>query len=143
MKYITKKTTFLLAISLLAIPTTAIFIQELCDYDTSNWCRDNWSLLGDVGKATFWPTILFFFTYILAVPFQIKIFENWKRFAFFSTPIMIIATYLIINMPDSGGAWGGPSIHLGTLLLPLLYGLFFLTSIIIIGVSALRSRNKS
>lgn len=145
MKHVTKQSTILF--------TTLLGVIVLCTYLLlqTTWCKNS-----EVCNLLYTSDYLGTFIYssigliasilpitLLMVPLSTQVFENWKKFALISTPIMIIATHLIINMQDSGGALGGPSIHLGTLLLPLLYSLFFFISLIIIGVSAFRSRNKS
>ena len=56
-------------------------------------------------------------------------------------PIVLILTFLISRMSDGGGV-GVVGFHPGLILLPVLYGLYFLVSFAIIIVTAVRERRK-
>lgn len=74
---------------------------------------------------------------LIAYPFPDRAFEAWKLFAVLATPVVIVLTYVIDSMPS------GMLFHPGLIYLPFLYGAFFLISLIIIAVSAIRRRKTS
>ena len=135
MKIITKLNAFILSILLLAIPLTAIIIQELCNYRESNWCQSHWSLIGNVGKITLWPSLILFITLILSCFFKASVFESWKKFAVWAVPVILILTYFITR--DTGGS-NFFSMDFSVYFLAIVYGLFFLTSLVIIAISAFK-----
>jgi hypothetical protein len=69
------------------------------------------------------------------------IFDRWKWFAVFAIPIILILTFIIGRMSDGGGV-GVAGFHPGLILLPVLYGFYFLVSFAIIIVTAIRERTK-
>ena len=77
----------------------------------------------------------------LTLPTSTHIFEAWKKFALWAVPIVLILTFLISRMSDGGGV-GVVGFHPGLILLPVLYGLYFLVSFAIIIVTAVRERRK-
>lgn len=84
---------------------------------------------------------------ILLIPFFLtlffapSVFDAWRKFAVWAIPIVLILTFIISRMSDGGGV-GVAGFHPGLLLLPVLYGLYFLVSIAIIIVTAIRERAK-
>lgn len=72
------------------------------------------------------------------VPFRRSFFDALKKFAVFTIPPILLATYFIGQM-SSGGGVGVVGFHPGLIYLPLLYGAYFVISIGIIGVSAFRA----
>lgn len=140
MQHINKRLLSFVGLLFLLIPLSLIYVQTICDYPDSEWCQSNWSLIGTLGKVTFWPSIMFFVFTLITLTMKENVFEAWKKFAMWATPLVVILTYFIMNMESGGGGVGGPSIHLGAILLPLLYGAYFLISLGIIAVSAFRNR---
>src|SRR3990167_3788483 len=84
---------------------------------------------------------------ILLIPFFLTLFLSsyvfgaWKKFAVWAIPVVLILTFIIGRMSDGGGV-GVAGFHPGLILLPVLYGLYFITSFAIIIVSAIRERAK-
>ncbi len=139
MKFLSKKKIFLLSLLFLVIPMGAVIIQETCGRNDDLWCRDNWSLIGNIGKITFWPSILFLITSLITYPLDSKVFESWKKFAFWATPLTVFLTYIAIVMGGRGSGFG-PNISIVPFLILFTYGLFFFISLIIIAVSCWRNR---
>lgn len=137
MKYLTKKKVLLFSILFLLIPLVAIIIQETCDYKSEGWCRENWTLLGDIGKTTLWPSILLISLTLITFIFQNSIFEAWKKFAIWGIPVLLVLTYLVTR--DTGGH-NFFSMDFSLYSLAILYGLFFLISLAIIAITAFKNR---
>lgn len=82
---------------------------------------------------------IFLLISLITYPLKQIVFETWKKFAVWAVPVVLILTYIITNDSGSGGFF---SMDFSLYYLAIVYGLFFLTSLTIIGVSAFRSRNK-
>jgi len=137
MKFLTKNKTLLISFALVGIPLLIILIQETCNYQKQDWCSVNSSLIGDIGKSTIVPAILFLFFTLLTVSFRSVVFQSWIKFATWATPLMIGLLYLIINMPTSGFIDVRPALYA-----LILYGMYFVISLIIIGTSWYKSREQ-
>lgn len=137
MKYLTKKKFLLFSILFLLIPLAAIIIQETCDYKSEGWCRENWTLLGELGKTTLWPSILLISLTLMTFIFQNSIFEAWKKFAIWGIPVLLVLTYLVTRDTSSHNFF---SMDFSLYFLAILYSLFFLISLMIIVVTAFRNK---
>lgn len=81
------------------------------------------------------PLIIFFS--LITIPFKVSVFEAWKKFAVWGVPIVLVLTYLTTR--DTGGH-NFFSMDFSLYFLVIIYGLFFLTSLVIIGVTAFKNR---
>lgn len=70
-----------------------------------------------------------------------RVFDRWKWFALFAIPIVLTLTFIIGRMRGGGGV-GVVGFHPGLILLPVLYGVYFITSFAIIIVTAIRERRE-
>lgn len=74
---------------------------------------------------------------LITYPFSDRIFEAWKRFAVYAVPMVLIG-YYYIEESGIGRGW----LDFTIVYLMMLYGTFFLISLIIIAVAAWRGRSK-
>lgn len=92
------------------------------------------------------PEIFLFIPFLILLPALISlplnnfVFENWKKFSVWAVPILIILSYLIIKREESVSG-GFMSVEIGPLLIGLLYALYTVISLTIIGVTWYKSRN--
>lgn len=132
MKFLTKKS-FLITSFILVI-LTLVFVESV----NSDWCK-----ISSVCSYLYWnnvwneivPTFLIalavaiFPLSLIILPLAHTVFEKWRYFAIWAVPIMVGLTMIIWQLPSGGGLPG--QFHPGIIFLPLLYGVYFLTSIII------------
>lgn len=141
MKFFTKKSVLLLSL----LGTTILVLTTFLSL--SDFCRSSQPCISVFVKYNIWDWA----NYILITPILLLfsfltyrlndvVFEAWKNFIIWALPIVFILTYFATH--DSGGG-SFFTMDFSIYFLAILYGLFFLTSITIIGVSAFRSRNKS
>lgn len=139
MKLLNKKNIFILAVTLV----TLSFIAQ---YVLKNTCPSN--VIGDSCGEIFFilREVSYLFAFVLmpvifSLPFNPRVFDAWKMFALPAIPVVLILAYLISQMRDGGGV-GVVGFHPGLVLFPLLYGAYFLISLAIIIVAAIRERKK-
>lgn len=139
MNWLNKKTTFAILISAAALH---VFIQwykvsNLCTFDKvyDRLCAD---FFVSIKNLAFFFVILLL-PWLLTLPFRAAIFDTWKKFAVFTIPPILVATYFIGQM-SSGGGVGVAGFHPGLVYIPVLYGAYFLISIGIIIYAIVRER---
>ncbi len=139
MTYLTKKifaSIFLLAGSSFVL-LQLYKVSRLCTVEGTTYysCLD---IAANVKIISFYLTLLLL-PLVFLIPFRHSLFETWKRFAVFTIPPILVATYFIGQM-SSGGGVGVVGYHPGLVYIPLLYGAYFLISIGIIMYAIIRER---
>ena len=76
---------------------------------------------------------------LFALPLASTVFEAWKRFAVWAVPAMLAITALLI-LGGEGNAYF--SFGFGPFILMILYGLYFLVSLVIIIIAAVKARKR-
>jgi MFS family permease len=140
-KNIIARTQGLLLFIFIAILLVGWKCKSVYREDGWRWCREfSGELLGLLG---FVAGFVVFITLpaLLTLPFQEVVFERWKRFAGWAIPFVIVITILTLIFGDSWDTSTPGSFHMGALVFPLLYGWYFLHSLILITLSAIKSKN--
>lgn len=141
MNFLSKKiffSTFVVSVGLYA------FLQW---YRISRLCTINGSYHLKCSDIFFYTKMLSAYLAILLLPFFLtlffapSVFGTWRKFAAWAIPIVLILTFTISRMSDGGGV-GVAGFHPGLLLLPVLYGVYFITSFAIIIGTAMRGRRE-
>jgi|SRR3989344_3242427 len=139
MKWLTKKRVSVF-FSLLALGVVVIW-----NFNINNVCSVNGALSISCSEVfgvllyTLIALTLSFIPSLLTLPLASAVFEAWKRFAVWAVPAMLAITALLI-FGGEGNAYF--SFGLGPFILMILYGLYFLVSLIIIITVALKERKK-
>lgn len=116
-------------------------------YRISRLCTINDSYHLKCSDIFFYTKILSAYLTILLIPFFLtmffspSVFGAWKKFAVWAIPIVLILTFFIGRMSDGGGV-GVAGFHPALILLPVLYGFYFLVSFAIIIGTAIREHRK-
>lgn len=66
-----------------------------------------------------------------------SVFEAWKKFAVWAIPVLLVLTYLVTR--DTGGS-NFFTMDFSLYFLAIIYGLFFLSSLIVIGIATTKSK---
>ncbi len=138
MEFFSKKNT--LVVSLLG----TIVLSSLTIVSFSEICRYSQACVSLFVRYDLWDWA----NYILITPLILllslltywlnqRVFESWKKFAVIGVPIVLVLTYFITR-PTGGSNFF--TMDWSLYFLAVIYGLFFLISLIIIMVSVLRSR---
>lgn len=142
MEFATKKKVLIVTI-MLSIGVWILYLILPTDWcDTNTICRGVYGndYLGVIiyGCIGFIATVLPFslITFFL----HENVFETWKKFAKWSIPIVLTLMFFITQ--DTGGS-NFFSMDFTLFFLGIIYGLFFLISLAVIAVSALRNRKRS
>jgi len=112
-------------------PVNTWFTYTQCYID-----RDFTSLIFTIG---FVVTIAIVPFSLLTLPLAPSIFKAWKSFAVWAVPAMLAITALLI-LGGEGNAYF--SFGFGPFILMILYGLYFLVSLVIIIIAAVKARKK-
>lgn len=136
MHYLSKRTIVLIGL------LGSIILLSLFLISSSDLCRSNPECISAFVKYNLWDWA----NYILITPIILslslltyilnpRVFESWKKFAVWAMPVILLLTYLVTR--DTGGS-NFFSMDFSLYFLAIIYGLFFLISLVIITVSALR-----
>ena len=137
MNLLTKTNLAVIAIFALAV---AGFLQW---YRISSICESAYSFCSDflfytknISAILFWLLL----PALLTTPLASGVFESWKRFAIWAAPLVLALSALLLFAGESGPY--GFSLGITPLILLVLYGLYFLVSLVIIGVAAVKTRKQ-
>ena len=143
MKFLTKRSVILstLTLSLLVAWIFVVPIIGTCSSDLV--CTVLVDILGyDFPEILLFIPFLILFPALVSLPMNNFVFENWKKFSIWAVPILIILSYLIIRREESMGG-GFMSVEIGPIIIGILYAIYSLVSLLIIGVTWYRNREKS
>lgn len=137
MKYITRKNVLIFTVALSSIVGLLFFLLP------TDWCRNNF-----LCREIYTNEYLGFFIYLsiafatatlpctlLTLLLSERVFNTWKKFALIALPFVLVLTFYVLM--GSGGS-NFFTMDFTLFFLSLIYGPFFLISLIIIIVSALR-----
>lgn len=132
MRWLTKKRFGLVftTIAFLAIVQWYINFLTICE---SDFCTN-------IAGLMLYTSIALFFLLVpslLTLPLKLRVFETWRSFALWAVPITLALSALIV-IGGEGNAY--ISFGVGPFFLMILYGLYFLISLIIIAVSWWKTR---
>lgn len=138
MKHITKRNALITA--LLSIVLFVLLSEELtiCKSVLNNMCIP----ASDTIELVVMMFMLCVSPFVIVLSFLHKtIFESWKRFAVWGVPTVAILTYLLIAR-DEATSGGFFDYNITAWILGLLYGIFVVTSLVIIIKSWIRVRRE-
>ena len=75
--------------------------------------------------------------FIFTLFFSSNVFESWKKFAVWAIPVTLVLS-VILMIGGEGNSYF--SFGFGPFILAVLYGAYFVISLVVIGVAALRKR---
>lgn len=123
---------FLFGLVLVVVILWVSPINKICGSDiNSNICESTLFFIGVVSKYAVIPLLA---PVILTVPFSLKVFNTWKRFAVFAAPAVVVLS-LLVDYFWGGGHRIGAGVY-AALVIIVLYVLYFATSIGIIAWAA-------
>lgn len=110
----------------------------------SDLCRSNQNCISIFVNLNIW----YWANYILFTPMillftlitswmRLSVFGAWKRFAVWAIPVLLVLTYFVTR--DTGGN-NFFTMDFSLYFLAIIYGLFFLSSLIVIGIAAFRNK---
>lgn len=145
MKFLNKKNTFLGVFLILFI----LFLFHLLV--STFWCsayswftyrecyldRDFEATLFLIGSSLVLLVIPFS---LITFPFRPQVFEAWRNFALWAVPLFMVPILFLALLDTPGGFGIGGAMAGGfiALVLLVLYGIYFVTSLIIIAIAAYR-----
>lgn len=135
---------FLSGVFLLGLVLVIMFlwvspINKICGSNiNSGICESTLFLIGVVSKYAIIPLLA---PVILTVPFSLKVFNSWKRFAIFAAPAVVVLS-LLVDYYWGGGNRIGAGVY-AALIIIALYVLYFTTSIGIIAWAAWRDHKHA
>lgn len=142
MKFITKRT---LSIFIAALAFVTLTLYKILP---TGWCKEDF-ICNSIYRSDYLGTIIYSSIGLIAATFPCLLillflrdeaFEAWKKFAVWTVPVVLLLTYFVTSDTGSGGFF---AMDFSIYYLAIVYATFFLTSLIIIVISTLRSRNKS
>jgi len=139
MRWLTKKHVSVF-FSLLVLGVVVIW-----NFNINNVCSVNGALsisCSEVFGVVLYTLIalaLSFIPSLLTLPLAPSIFKAWKSFAVWAVPAMLAITALLI-LGGEGNAYF--SFGFGPFILMILYGLYFLVSLVIIIIAAVKARKR-
>jgi hypothetical protein len=100
----------------------------------SSWCRIHDADVLGVLFFVFMPLLPVFFFTLITYRMRQQVFDRWISFAVWATPLLIVLTYLINSEGQQNGLGieGPISASFDALLYFILYGLYFVISLLII-----------
>jgi hypothetical protein len=139
MKFLTPKNIALLvfALSVIVIFASQYSLRNICPPNViGDFCGDFFYILRSLGNILAYLLV----PVLLMLPFSLTVFESWKKFALWAVPIMLVLTGLLV-LGGEGSSYF--SFGFGPFILTLLYGAYFLASLIIIVLAILKERKKN
>ena len=133
-----KSFVYVLGISVLMLAITAYKRNEC--FQLSAHCTADFIELTSTAFFVLLPFVLLLAPVIFTFFGLPAVFEAWKRFAIWAAPLVLALSALLLFAGESGPY--GFSLGITPLILLVLYGIYFLASVIIIYIAARKPSEK-